>query len=766
MPKVSIIIPVYNVEKYLRQCLDSVVNQTLKDIEIICVNDCSPDNSLAILQEYANKDNRIKIIDLKENGGLGNARNVALPMVTSNYVMFLDSDDWLELNACEFAYKQIAENNNDFSIFSLYEFFEKNNIKKQNNEKIKPFLDISNKKQFNADDINSFFLGNCECWYKIYNTEFLIKNKIYFTRGAYEDQTFNCMIYNLANSISVLNIPLYNYRIRSGSITTQVSTFDDYINAKLKAFDYIIKLQDSVRKSKLLKYWIIAIINYTWFYFNKFIHKNKNYENGFYKKIRELFIFINDKYSIKELNKEIDYKNFILIIENKNYLIYKLKKIFFISLLSMRTTENHQILHVFGIRFKLSLKKIKIPYFIKNYFSIKNENNYKIVTILGLKVKIRRKFKKIVFTNFRGKGYGDSPKYIAEKIIEQNLPFDLVWLLDKHLAPKDIPSSIKVKRYSKRNTIKYLSNADIWISNCRMTSLIPFGLKKKDGQLYIQTWHGSLGFKKIENDIKNNDCYTEYLKTAEIDSKMIDYLLSPSKFDTECLKKCFYYDGTILEFGYPRNDLFFYSDDKKNNIIKKVRKYYKIPTDTKIVLYVPTFRDSKELDVYKINSNDLIKKLSDKYGSKWVLLTRLHPNLIEKKDELSQLLKDSINVTYYPDLQELLLASDILITDYSSVIWDFCLQDKPAFVFATDIEAYTKERDFYIPLCEMPFSISQTQEELFKNIINCNTNEYTTKIKEYIKRYKGHFDDGNASERVVEIIKEFINADIKKGKER
>ena len=82
MPKVSVIIPVYNVERYLRQCMDSVVNQTLKDIEIICVNDCSPDNSIAILQEYANKDNRIKIINLKENGGLGHARNVALEHVT------------------------------------------------------------------------------------------------------------------------------------------------------------------------------------------------------------------------------------------------------------------------------------------------------------------------------------------------------------------------------------------------------------------------------------------------------------------------------------------------------------------------------------------------------------------------------------------------------------------------------------------------------------------------------------------------------------
>ena len=116
MPKVSVIIPVYNVEKYLHQCLDSVANQTLKDIEIICVNDCSKDNSLDILNEYAKKDSRIKIINFEENKGPGVARNAALDIAQGEYIMFLDPDDWYELNACETAYNQIVENNNDIVV--------------------------------------------------------------------------------------------------------------------------------------------------------------------------------------------------------------------------------------------------------------------------------------------------------------------------------------------------------------------------------------------------------------------------------------------------------------------------------------------------------------------------------------------------------------------------------------------------------------------------------------------------------------------------
>lgn len=103
MSKVTIIIPVYNVEKYLEKCLNSVICQTLKDIEIICVNDGSTDNSQQILKEYAQKDERIKIVD-KKNGGLSSARNAGLDAATGEYCYFLDSDDWIELNTLEKLY--------------------------------------------------------------------------------------------------------------------------------------------------------------------------------------------------------------------------------------------------------------------------------------------------------------------------------------------------------------------------------------------------------------------------------------------------------------------------------------------------------------------------------------------------------------------------------------------------------------------------------------------------------------------------------------
>ena len=122
MPKVSVIIPVYNVEKYLSECLDSVVNQTLKDIEIICVNDGSPDGSAAILEEYAQKDNRIKVIT-QENRGLSEARNSGLKIASGEYIAFLDSDDYIDLKFFEQLYKRGIESNSDVVVCeNIYRF--------------------------------------------------------------------------------------------------------------------------------------------------------------------------------------------------------------------------------------------------------------------------------------------------------------------------------------------------------------------------------------------------------------------------------------------------------------------------------------------------------------------------------------------------------------------------------------------------------------------------------------------------------------------
>lgn len=190
-PLVSVIIPVYNVEQYLRQCLDSVVNQTLKDIEIICVNDSSTDNSLAILNEYAARDSRIKVIT-QPNGGAGAARNNGLSASTGKYLSFLDSDDFFEPDMLELAYEKAEEDKADFVVFQSDQYYTDDDKFVQvawtlREKEIPPYTPFSHRQM--TDNIFKVFVG--WAWDKLYNREFVERNHLLFQ----EQRTSNDMLF-------------------------------------------------------------------------------------------------------------------------------------------------------------------------------------------------------------------------------------------------------------------------------------------------------------------------------------------------------------------------------------------------------------------------------------------------------------------------------------------------------------------------------------------------------------------------------------------
>ena len=190
-PLVSVIIPVYNVEQYLRQCLDSVVNQTLKDIEIICVNDSSTDNSLAILNEYAERDSRIKVIT-QPNGGAGAARNNGLSASTGKYLSFLDSDDFFEPDMLELAYEKAEEDKADFVVFQSDQYYTDDDKFVQvawtlREKEIPPYTPFSHRQM--TDNIFKVFVG--WAWDKLYNREFVEQNHLLFQ----EQRTSNDMLF-------------------------------------------------------------------------------------------------------------------------------------------------------------------------------------------------------------------------------------------------------------------------------------------------------------------------------------------------------------------------------------------------------------------------------------------------------------------------------------------------------------------------------------------------------------------------------------------
>ena len=345
---------------------------------------------------------------------------------------------------------------------------------------------------------------------------------------------------------------------------------------------------------------------------------------------------------------------------------------------------------------------------------------------------------KIVFTNFYGKGYGDNPKAIAEELIKKAPGYRLIWMTDDTSC--EFPPEIQRVPYSSFRRIYHLCTAKVWIDNCRKGARY-----KKKGQLYIQTWHG-FALKRIEGDVVGAlpQSYESY---ARRDSDQIDLILSDSCHMTEVYRRAFWYKGEILESGSPRNDILLRHDEK---LKEKVYRCFSIPTHKKMILYAPTFRKDHSLSCYQLNVSELLETLKSKFGESFVFVYRLHPALSGLGKELYHH-PFAVNAENYPDIQELFVAADVLLTDYSSVMFDYMLTRKPCFLFAVDIDRYREDRNFYFDLNALPFTVSENQNALHTAIAQFEEKNYLERIQRFIVQ-TGMKTVGNASGECVKWI--------------
>ncbi len=356
---------------------------------------------------------------------------------------------------------------------------------------------------------------------------------------------------------------------------------------------------------------------------------------------------------------------------------------------------------------------------------------------------------KVVFISFDGGGYSCNPKYIAQEMLNRK-KFKIYWLYSDNLTHfDDFPKGITLVRMKTLREFFHLATCKIIIANNRTAIWQRF--TKRNGQLYIQTWHGNMCFKKIEADAPNLG--KSYIELAKQDSNNADFLLCGSKWRQEtCFERSFFYNGPITQFGLPRNDILLAQD--REQIRNKVINILNIKKDANILIYAPTFRNSNSLKPYSLDYVRLKKNLEQKFGGTWVIISRLHPNLYSVENILPNK-EYIIDGSKYPDMQELLVACDLMITDYSGCAFDFMLTRRPIFIFATDIKEYTKERDFYFPLESTPFPIAENNQQLQKNIEMFNAKEYA-KLTNIFMTQCGIYDTGNASKQCVDLIEQTI----------
>lgn len=297
MVKISIIIPVYNVEKYLREALDSVLNQTYTNWEAICVNDGSTDSSLRILEEYAQKDSRFVVVN-QENGGVSRARNTGLNMMTGEYIMFLDSDDYLESCACEEALDSILKNNVDICIFGYQQLVNNELVKSYRSKQIEKIV---------TENIEPDYTIFLFLWSKIYSADFIKKNNLRFEEDQHTAEDTIFMYETVFNNAThcFLNKQLYVYRVnRENSLTTLniKGIKSDLQAAKRLCNKTCYKVQPLGVKKNIAKMWFLACF----YYYNKF---NKIYEHIIlYFDIIKTVKFWEKELGKNALNDIVEYK--------------------------------------------------------------------------------------------------------------------------------------------------------------------------------------------------------------------------------------------------------------------------------------------------------------------------------------------------------------------------------------------------------------------------------------------------------------------------
>jgi len=791
--KVSIIIPFHKGAAYLRDCLDSLAAQTYRDLEVIIVSDHAPKKDLECVLEYE-KLLLIKVYYLDDNKtGVAAARNLGLDMATGDYIYFLDSDDYLYENTIEELVAAAAEKDDDIvygrkkptwfkrSVYLLREQEEQEaqdqEEEMEENERESPELmrddnDIGEHSDNNGDHSeteeaegeiqekkNLRKLLERE---EYINEDDLTEEEIQLLREAKIRLAYRILVSKRKGikNISVLNILFKRSLIEENKLRfpenfiyysdvpflMEALSKTDKFKKKFTAVYVMRKHNDPINFPSLSQ---IKDPNR----FNEFVDiyyetaKRIPKDSDLMKRLEQKYISYYAKVyapRLKRSNNDIwRQDNFIMmskLVSGMNQDVIR----------GLKGYKRRVIKALIRQDLKKSLRIVKLHLGYKKLKKIIRSKKA-LGKFLYIHVFLKKPMMQnwILFESFFGKNYSDSPKYIYE-YISANMPgkYKCIWVIDKRGTRIPFRHK-KVKRFSLRYYY-YLARCGYMVFNSRQ----PEWMIKREGNIFLQTWHGT-PLKKLVFDIEDISSATpRYKQQVYKQSRAWDYLIAANKFSSETFRRCFMFDNTILETGYPRNDILHAPN--RDQMAAVIRNRLNIPKDKKVILYAPTWRDDEYYGkgMYKFELQldlDLMKReLEDEY----VVLLRTHYFIADSLD-VRHLKGFAYNVSKYDDISELYLISDILITDYSSVFFDFANLKRPMLFYTYDLEKYRDVlRGFYIDIeKEVPGPLLFTTEEVVESIKNIDLieREYRSRYEEFYDRFCG-WEDGQAAKKVVESV--------------
>ncbi|MGG7079208.1 bifunctional glycosyltransferase/CDP-glycerol:glycerophosphate glycerophosphotransferase [Clostridium sardiniense] len=752
--KVSVIMPVYNVEEYLKETLDSLVVQTLDDVEVILIDDGSTDNSKAIIEEYASKHSNIVGV-YQKNSGPSKARNKGIELAQGEFIAFMDSDDLIPKDSLEVRYNLAVNNDSDVIVCGTCKY---------DGSKLWPMVKhflSEGPKDIREDYDLLWTLGPCN---KLFRTSLIKELRFPETIKYAEDQVFVMSAYLRARKIYATKYVAYFYRMRNNpteSLTQQIHTASGSVIKQV--CDSWSRTKEEIDRNIKNKY-IASGLKYAyisrlvsvdiWPPFKRaIISRNEsvqleaitNMENLLdavddnifndlstfkwivIKGVIDKYLFLSAKARtkyidllIKGYNKLNTNSRYILAVENK-YLINYVEK-------AVRKHSKYYI-YKYLTRRKIENLPEKIKKTSKKYVRI----SFRLSKLMPIKKN------KVILASNKSNRLSGNLKFINDELVKKS-KYDIKVYMDRN--NRTLWELIKM--YYNFATAKYIILDDYHRQL--------YGLKFKPEAEVVQVWHACGAFKKFGfSSVGKGDG-----NTAEFEQRAHGHytkVITSSKNINKHYAEAFNIDeSNVIPLGVPRTDILF-DTDYRDFIRNKLESEHPIIRGKKIITYAPTFRGSpKERQNFKLELDPV--KILKEVGEDYVIIFKLHPSVKNGLGNVITIPKEFknriINLNSNTDINDLIMVTEILISDYSSVIFEGALLDKKMILFAYDKESYLAERDFYYEYDEfVPGPIAYTNNDIIK-IINEDKFD-ATKVSEFKKEFFDHAD-GKSSERFVEYI--------------
>ncbi|WP_203965905.1 bifunctional glycosyltransferase/CDP-glycerol:glycerophosphate glycerophosphotransferase [Actinocatenispora thailandica] len=711
MPLLSVVVPAYDVQDYLGECLDSLLTQRFTDVEVIGVDDCSPDGSGRVLDEYAARDPRLRVLHLPVNRGLGPARNAGLAAATGEYVWFVDSDDWVDEQSLARIAARLAATEPDVLLLGHEINHPDLRVQRDPGDALLTGLPAT----CTAAERPEVFRVFPSAWNKVVRREFLLGLGIDYPAGWYEDLPVSYPMLAAAGSIAATDAVCYHYRQRGGSILATGGARNlDLISQYELAFARLAALGEAAAPLVPVLYRVMVKHLFVLLGSGRIGAADRR---AYFRRASDLARRLRPAGFVPPAGG--DGVRYRLLVSGSWPAVAAVRTAYRGARDGRRVARRaRRLAHRGG---SLAGKSL-----LRGYYH----------------AQLRRPVDEhlALYCAYWGRGYAGNPKAIYEKARELAPAVRGVWAVTAEAA-REMPPGVEYVVQDTPAFFRALATAKYLVNNNNFGNY----LVKRPGTVFLQTHHGT-PLKSMGVDERRHPLAPagKHATTQSLLARCAawDYDLSSNGYSSTIWHQAYPVDFRTLEYGYPRNDVLV---DATAAQVSALRTRLGIGPDETVVLYAPTHREYQPHYRPLFDPAEFVAAL----GPRHRLLTRAHYFYAEGTG--AEPGGAVLDVSSYPVVEELYLMADVLITDYSSAMFDYAVLDRPIVIYAPDWNVYRDTRGVYFNLAAAPPGLfARDYAELVEAFRTGAVDTAATRQRraEFRDRFCG-FDDGRAAERVV-----------------